>query len=478
MRRWHGIVGILLSLGVLAFIVYRLDVAALGRALAGAHYLYLVPLVATAVILHVVASLQWRYVLSPVKWVRPVWLFSAQMVGALARGLVQVQVGGLVKAYVVARRERLSMSTVVATTITDHLVDGLTFLGLLGAVLGFIDLPLAAAPAQTALRTAGLTTLGLDLGLAVSLVALAVFPAWGTRTVGRVLAVLPARWTTWGTETYARFREGICFPSRWRDRIVLLGYAAGRKVIAPIEFYWLACALGLSLPWTAYPFLVVSLSFLAFLSSSLGIRGGFQAGMVLVLGFYSVPKEIAVAIALIFVGVSRGVTMGLGLLFLWVEGITKEELRSLAARWGRSAQDFPATNIRGPLHDPRPRPARRLGHACAAAGRRWILLRDGDLQRSEAAALRRHLRECARCRRISRLVDGLLTAIRNDPIPEPDDEFWNRMREQITARITAVSPPPRATSIRRMGSPHARSWNSLKRPRGIRKPKPGRVIGV
>jgi hypothetical protein len=271
----------------------------------------------------------------------------AQMVGALARGLVQLQVGGLVKAYVVARRERLSMSTVLATTVTDHLVDGLTFLGLLGVVLGFFDLPLASAPAQTALRAAGATTLALDLGLVVILVALAAFPAWGTRTVGQILTILPARWAAWGTETYAHFREGICLPPRWRDRLLLLGYAASRKAIAPVEFYWLAGALGLSLPWTAYPFLVVSLSFLAFLSSSLGIRGGFQAGMVLVLGFYGVPKEIAVAIALIFVGVSRGTTMGLGLLFLWTEGITRDELRALAGKLGRSTGAFPAIELAG-----------------------------------------------------------------------------------------------------------------------------------
>jgi glycosyltransferase 2 family protein len=308
-----------------------------------------VPLVVTALLLHLVAALQWRYVLSPVKWVGPLRLFGAQMVGALARGLVQLQVGGLVKAYVVARRERLSMSTVLATTVTDHLVDGLTFLGLLGAVLGFMDLPLASAPAQAALRTAGATTVALDLGLVVILVVLAAFPAWGTRTVGRVLAILPARWAAGGSVAFARFREGICLPVRWRDRILLLACAAGRKAIAPIEFYWLACTLGLSLPWTAYPFLVVSLSFLAFLSSSLGIRGGFQAGMVLVLGFYGAPKEIAVAIALIFVGVSRGVTMGLGLLFLWVEGITRGELRALAGRWGRSEEGSASVDLSGPI---------------------------------------------------------------------------------------------------------------------------------
>jgi hypothetical protein len=271
------------------------------------------------------------------------------MVGALARGLIQAQVGGLVKAYVVARRERLSLSTVLATTITDHLVHGFTFLGLLGVVLVAIDLPLASTRVQVALRTAGLTTLALDLGLMAVLIVLAVSPAWESRIVGPMVRLLPIRWATRAAEAYARFRQGICLPPRCRERVLLLGYGAGRTAMAPVEFYWLACVLGLHLPWTAYPFLVVSLSFLAFLSSSLGIRGGFQAGMVLVLGFYGVSKEVAVAMALIFSGVSRSTTMGLGVLFLWVEGITREDLRALAKRWGASAD---ALSTRGDLEAP------------------------------------------------------------------------------------------------------------------------------
>jgi len=334
---WVGLMGILLSLAVVGFIAYRLDLGTLARALAAARYIYLVPLVAMSILLQWVSALQWRYVLSSVKWVPSRRLFGAQMVGALARGLVQVQVGGLVKAYVVARRERLSLSTVLATTITDHLVHGFTFLGLLGVVLGVIDLPLASTRTQVALRTAGLTTLALDLGLVALLVVLAVSTVWEGRIVGPMLGLLPARWATRTAEAFTRFRQGICLPARWQERALLLVYGAGRTAMAPVEFYWLACVVGVDLPWSAYPFLVVSLAFLAFVSSSLGIRGGFQVGMILVLGFYGVPKEVAVAMALIFAGVSRGTTMGLGLLFLWLEGITREELRALAKRWEASS---------------------------------------------------------------------------------------------------------------------------------------------
>lgn len=344
MHRWRGLLAILLTLGVLAFIVYRLDLGALGRALAGAQYAYVIPLLVTTFVFHWIGALQWRLVLSPVKWVRPLWLFGAQMVGALAHGLLHLQVGAVVKAYVVTRRERVSMSAVLATTLTDRLVDAFAFLGLLGVVLGATDLPLASAPAQAALRAAGWTMLGLYLGLAATLMALGLFPGQGARIVERILGVVASRWAKRGAGLYVRFCQGICLPTRWRDRTLLVAFALGKKAIIPFQVYWIARAFGLDLPWTAYLFQVVFLGFLVFLAASFGIRGTYQAGMVIVLGFYGVAKEIALAIALVVEVVSHGAAMALGLLFLWVEGITLQELRALPERWRTSAQQLPSSD--------------------------------------------------------------------------------------------------------------------------------------
>ena len=344
MRRWRGLLAILLTLGVLAFIVYRLDLGALGRALAGAQYAYIIPLLVTTFVFHWIGALQWRLVLSPVKWVRPLRLFGAQMVGALASGLLPLQVGVLVKAYVVARREQVSMAAILATTLTDRLVNGFAFLGLLGLVLGATDLPLASAGAQAALRAAGWTALGLYLGLAVILVAVGCFPGQGARVAGRVVGGVAPRWAERGAQLYTRFCQGVGLPKGWRDRALLVAWAATKKAIIPFQVYWIARAFGLDLPSTAYLFQVVFLGFLVFLAASFGIRGTYQAGMVVALGFYGVPKEIALAIALIVEVVSHGAAMALGLLFLWVEGITLHELRALPERWRTSAHRLPSSD--------------------------------------------------------------------------------------------------------------------------------------
>jgi len=89
------------------------------------------------------------------------------------------------------------------------------------------------------------------------------------------------------------------------------------------------------------------------------------------------------------------------------------------------------------------RSSTRVPAPCEAAERRWILFQGDELPEAEAAALRRHLRRCGRCWRIDRLFGGLLAAIRTEPIPEPDDTFWERMRVDIMARVRAEALLPR-----------------------------------
>lgn len=77
---------------------------------------------------------------------------------------------------------------------------------------------------------------------------------------------------------------------------------------------------------------MVVLGFLLFLTGALGIRGTYQAGMVVALGCYGVTKEVAVAIAVLVEVVGHGTTLVLGLVSLWLEGVTLDELRALRAR--------------------------------------------------------------------------------------------------------------------------------------------------
>jgi len=58
--------------------------------------------------------------------------------------------------------------------------------------------------------------------------------------------------------------------------------------------------------------------------------------MVVALGFYGVTKEVAVAIAVLVEVVGHGTALVLGLVSLWLEGVTLDEIRALRARWRTS----------------------------------------------------------------------------------------------------------------------------------------------
>ena len=83
---------------------------------------------------------------------------------------------------------------------------------------------------------------------------------------------------------------------------------------------------------------------------------------------------------------------------------------------------------------------RRPARGCRVIQRRLILLGDEELFEAEAAALRAHVCACYDCERIERLLRSLLAAIRDVPMPEPEDAYWGRMAEAIMVRVRASRP--------------------------------------
>lgn len=93
----------------------------------------------------------------------------------------------------------------------------------------------------------------------------------------------------------------------------------------------------------------------------------------------------------------------------------------------------------------RRRGSKGLSRSCDIAEWRLILLRDNELPRVEAAALRRHLRGCIHCRESHRFIDALVRVLRDQPVPEPNDPYWGEMAERIMARIRAKFGPAAIT---------------------------------
>lgn len=80
-------------------------------------------------------ALRWRWLIRSPRPVGVASLFSATMVGYMANNLLPLRLGEFVRPWVLARRERLSRSALLATIVVERVVDLITLLLIFGIAL-------------------------------------------------------------------------------------------------------------------------------------------------------------------------------------------------------------------------------------------------------------------------------------------------------------------------------------------------------
>ena len=140
-RRWWPWAGAGIGIGLAALVLWRIDFAELGRVLAGARVEYLALVPAVIALEQLVRAWKWRQILHPLLPVGTLRLFGAIMAGYLGTFLIPFGVSPLLRSWLVARREGLKMSAVLATVAIDRMIDGVVFAILVVLVLAVAVLP-------------------------------------------------------------------------------------------------------------------------------------------------------------------------------------------------------------------------------------------------------------------------------------------------------------------------------------------------
>jgi len=165
-------IGLALSVGLLVFLLSRIDMAMLWESVKTADPLYLALMGAVIIFFFWVRALRWRYLTEPVKKGLPVRsLFSATMIGFMANNVLPARLGEFVRAYALGRHERLPASPVFATIVVERLFDGMSVLLLILVSLAFMPPEVAGDVAGT-FRKVGMFSLG---AYAVMIAAIAFF---------------------------------------------------------------------------------------------------------------------------------------------------------------------------------------------------------------------------------------------------------------------------------------------------------------
>jgi hypothetical protein len=328
--------GAFIGVAVLAWLLRRFDFDRFFAILADAdvRYIALVPLAIAAE--QLVRGWKWRQILYPLRPVGTLPLFGAIMAGYLLGLLIPFGFGALARSWLVARREGMPISAVLATAALDRLTDGVVF-----ALLVPVALLLVVFPDPTGGIRSGLVwgAAGSLVLFALMLLGLLVCKRGALQPEGwlvRLIARLPARIAGPVQRVAASFATGICWPSEFGRGLGIVLASVAMKLIAASHLMWAGLAMGAELLPAQYLFIMVFLGFLIILGHFARITGSFIIGGIFALGLFGVAEERALAMVLVVQGASLLSVAGIGTLALWQQGVALSELRAAGAAHARA----------------------------------------------------------------------------------------------------------------------------------------------
>ena len=327
-RRWLPWAGGLLGVAALAWVLRGFDFTRFRGILASADlwFLALVPLSILAE--QIVRGWKWRQLLYPLRPVSALRLFGIIMAGYLLAILIPVGFGTVARSWLVARRERLKLASVLATVAVDRLTDSVVFTCLVPLALLSVVFNDPTGKIRAGLVWGGIGSLVLFCTAVLALVAYrrGVFRAGGR--IAALISRLPQRFVPAAQRLSQAFGEGITWPREiWRGMGIVVASLA-IKLFAMTHLLWAGLSIGVSLQPAQYLFVMVFLGFLIILGHFLRFIGSFVIGGVFALGLFGVSAEQALVMVLMVEASSLLSVAAVGAISLWAQGVALADVRN------------------------------------------------------------------------------------------------------------------------------------------------------
>ncbi len=323
---WHLWVGVLVIGLLLAIIVWTIDVREAVRALAAADIRWIGPALVLLGISLGIRAWRWRFIMAPVKLINTHRLFSAMMIGFMGNNLLPARVGEFMRAYVIGKTQRVSVSASLATVVIERLFDGLTLLAMLLVSVLLLRFPVESERLTHHIRTAGWLAFGFYLAVLAVCVLLRLYQAPTRRGILAVLSFLPERWRAKAAQVLDGFVQGLEVVRGGWHLVPILALSIVAWSIQAVTIWLVLLAFHLKLSLGAAFFILAVQSFGVMIPSSPGFIGTFHAASILAMTAYGVGREVALSASIVMHLVFFIPVTVAGLIYLWVENLTLHEM--------------------------------------------------------------------------------------------------------------------------------------------------------
>ena len=320
------LLGIAISVALLVWLFWNVDLRALTARLADTHWGWLAISIALGLSALWARAVRW-YHLFP-RSAHPTHLFNAVMIGYMGNNVLPLRAGEALRVYVVTRRGP-SFWTTVTTLVVERALDGIA----VGTVLAFVFF-LIPTPREVA--WAAEAFVGIVLVMLIVLVAITAAPL----PCRILIHSLSYRWPAIERRLLAIFDtmsdglQGMRRPSQLLPAAI---WSLVIWVVIILSVWTCFRAARLDLPVTAALCVIAFIGLGVSLPSSPGFIGVFQAATVLALSFFGVNKVDALGFSLLLHASQFVPVTAWGLLLLVVEHVSLTE----ATRAGRAPEMAP-----------------------------------------------------------------------------------------------------------------------------------------
>lgn len=323
-RRWQSVVIGALTIGLVALFLRGIDLQEAWQAVLNADLGWLAAAVTMTMATHLVRAWRWQVLLAPLGHVSFRTSFRATVMGFAANLLLPARAGEFLRAYVIARYERVSAPSAFATVIVERLLDLVTVLILFACGVLFSGVDVGQAN-----EAAGWIAAGGAAGSLGILFVLAGHPERVGRVADRLSSRLPARLAGMVGGLARTLTEGLkVMRSPWH-------FAVALAWSIPV---WLSIASGILFTSWAFDlnltaigsFLVVGYLTVGVTVPTPGSVGGFHIFYKRALTtLFGASESAAGAAGIVLHLVSFVPVTILGLIYMWQDGLTLGQVKTV-----------------------------------------------------------------------------------------------------------------------------------------------------
>lgn len=325
-HRWLTWLGAAIGIALVGALVWRLDWRQFAEVLRATRPEFVLATFLAIVAEQLVRAWKWRQILTPLCRAGTSHLFGATMAGYLASLLVPLGVSPFVRSWLVARRQHVAMTSVLATVAVDRSIDGLVFAG----IVVFVVVAAVVPDPDGTLALGLIVAAGASAAAVVAALLLLVLhrrqSASGTGVVLAIADRLPARFTARARSLAVTFADGIVWPREpWRGAGIIAASIV-IKLLAASHLLWTGLAFDVLLAPLAYLALLAILGLIVVLAHVTRVPGGFIVGSVFALGLFGVEAATAAAMVAVVTAATLLAVGVFGAWGLWAHGVGLRDL--------------------------------------------------------------------------------------------------------------------------------------------------------